>query len=841
MIRDLKSGLRQFLQKPLFSALVVLLIAIGIGANLLIFSFIDTLLLKPLPVKNPNNLWVLQSVRKKQIQPSLDFSYGQFEELKGYPSLFAGLTAEQSWGTAAAYPSGQSGGARRLVMTQMLAPNYFQEMGVNAFLGRVLTEEDAKATNNIPVLLSYQFWQSRYGGRPDILGQTIRIKNYPFTIVGILPRDFHSIDIERAPDVRLPISAARVLFGRPVADPRGEEYREGFHIFARLRPGVNPDVIEQAAGPHIRKFLANEFLLHNASLTAPMTPTDVQYTLDWFNEAHLAFAPIGQGISRLRTQFTHALQLLMAGVIVLLITVCANVAGLLLSRGEERRKELALRLSIGAGRWRLLQQLMIENLCLAIPGGLFGVALAFVLAPSLLRILPPVRSLDQYASPQILTITPDLRVLLFAWIAVLVSVCFFGLFPAWRATRLDFSSELKGSSALAAHTLPALIPVTVQIALSMLLLAAGGLMLRTYWNLEHLNPGFDRTHVVSFTLGLRDGGFTPPQAHAYMTELQERMKALREVRSVAYSGFGLMRGSGLKRTLTVRGISLPKSVFMNTSSLSITPTYFDTLGIPLLAGRTLTTQDTRAKPTRVVINRALAKLFFPHVDPIGHWLVMGDDGSRPPDFQIVGLVETAKYRLMQEPAPPTLYTLMEEDDPSAVLYVRTEGNPLNVIRPGQDVIRKMGGGVPLIEVAPLEQEVQNSLWQERLVAGLACFFSFVALLLAGIGLYGTLAYSVARRKRELGIRIAIGARVGHILETVCGRMTWAVGIGILAGWALSAASLRFTRGFLFEVEPLDKISLATAAIAVLICACFAALIPSWRAIRTDASSALREQ
>lgn len=841
MIGDLTSGLRQFLHKPLFSGLVVLLIAVGIGANLLIFGFIDTLLLKPLPVRNPNNLWAVQSIHSKQFQPSLDFSYGQFEELKKYQNLFTGVTAEQSWGSAAAYPSSENSGLRRLVMTQMLAPNYFQEMGVTAFLGRVLNEYDAKASTNIPALLSYQYWQSRYGGRADILGHIIHIKNYPFTIVGILPRDFHSIDIERAPDVRLPISAAPFLQGRPVADPRGEEYREGFHIFVRLRPGVNPNVIEQAAGPHIRKYLSDEFLLRNATATTPMTPAEVQLTLAWLNEAHLALAPVGQGLSRLRTQFSRALQLLMAGVLVLLITVCANVAGLLLARGEERRKDLALRLSIGAGRWRLLRQLMVENLCLAIPGGLCGVLLAAVLAPSLLRILPPVRSLDQYASPQILSVTPDLRILVFTWLAILVSVCFFGLYPAWRAARLDFNAELKGSSALAAHTITALVPVVVQIALSMLLLAASGLMLRTYWNLEHLDAGFDRAHVVSFTLGIKDGGFTKPQARAYLEELEQRIKGLGGVRSVARSSLGLMRGSGQKRTLTTPGTKLAANVFGNSSSLPVTPAYFDTLGIPFLAGRTLEWQDAKAKPERVVINRALANLLFPHVEPIGQLLVAGNDSSKTPDFQIVGLVETSKLRSMQEPAPPTLYSLMQDDDYTIVLYVRTTGTPLSIMRPVQELIRKMGGDVPLIEVSSLEQEVQNSLWQERLVAGLASFFSMVALLLAGIGLYGTLAYSVARRKRELGIRIAIGARVRHIIETVCGRMTWAVGIGIAAGWAISAMALRFTRSFLFDVEPFDKLSFAAAAGAVLLCVALAALIPSVRAVRTDASTALREQ
>jgi predicted permease len=841
MIRDFNSALRQFRNKPLFSALVTLLVAVGVGANVLIFGFVDILLLKPLPVRNPDNLWILETVREKQVQPSLEFSYGQYEELRRHNEILSALTAEQEMGAAAAYPAGESTSGLRSAMTQMVAPNYFQELGVTAYLGRVLTEADASTSTNVPAVISYQFWQSRFGGRADILGQTIRLKNYPFTIVGVLPRDFHSVDIERAPDVRLPISAAPFLQGRAVTDPRGHEAREGFRILGRLRTGVSPKAIEPAAGPVIRQCLKDEFALRNTSESTPIPQTELQATFDWINQSHLALEQIGQGISRLRTQFAQALKLLMYGVVVLLLTVCANVAGLLLARGEERRKELAVRLSIGASRWRLLSQLMIENLCLAIPGGVAGVVLAYALAPSLLQLLPPVRSLDQYASPQILTITPDLRVLVFAWFALLVSVCFFGLFPAWRATRLDLSTELKGTSALAAHTFSAMVPVTAQIALSVLLLTAGGLMLRTYWNLQHLNPGFDRAHVVSFTLGLKDAGFTPRQIRPYMDELERRLSQLPNVRSLAFSTLGLMRGSGMKMTLTARGVTQPASVFLNSSYAAATPSYFETLGIPLLAGRNLDFHDNETKPQRIVINRALASLLFPDKNPIGQEIVRGTDGTKPPTYEVVGLVETAKFRKMQEPAPPTAYALLVDDDYELVVYVRTKGNPLSVVRPAEDVIRRVGGGVPLMEVALLEQEVQNSLWQERLVARLANFFSLVALLLAGIGLYGTLAYSVARRRRELGIRLAIGARVRDILGTVCGRMTWAVVSGLALGLLTAALTPRLTKGFLYDVDPLDKVSFGGAAVAVFICACLAALIPSWRAIRTDAAVALREQ
>jgi predicted permease len=812
MKRDLQAGLRQFVTKPLFCALSVLLLAVGIGANVLIFSFLDSLILKPLPVRDSEHLWLLEGVEEQQVNPNMSFSYGQFLELSKHSELFTGVTAESSWGESSAFPSSDSTGVR-LVTAQILAPNYFKEMGVVPQLGRALSESDAKPSTNIPAMVSDQFWHSHFGGRPDILGQTIRLKNFPFTIVGVLPRDFHSVDIERAPDVRLPISAVPFLFdGKNLAEPR----TVSFLLLAHLRPGVNPGVIQQAAGEQLYRTDEREFLQSLAKRPEPLPPDQVQLILRSIREQHFVLEFAGNGVSRMRTQFSRALNLLMAGVGILLIAVCANVAGLLVARGEERRKELAVRLSIGASRWRVLRQLMVENL---------------------MRILPPVRSLDQFASPQILTLSPDLRVLLFAWLALLMSVCFFGLIPAWRATRLDLNAELKGTAQLPAHSLASLVPVTIQVTLSVLLLAAGGLMLRSYWNLEHLNPGFDRTHVLSFTLGMQSAGLTTAQAQSYADELEQRVRELPGVRSVAFSTLGLMRGSGLKTTVTRPGLNLAKSVFLNTSMAAVTPSYFQTLGIPLLAGRNLLPQDNDAKPFRGVINRALADLLYPHRNAVGQWLVQGRDGTKPPTTSIVGVVETAKFRRMQELAPPTLYYPMKiKGFDSVVMFVRTNGNPATLVRPAEDVIRKMGGGVPLVEEALLEQEVQNTLWQERLVARLASFFSLIALLLAGIGLYGTLTFSVARRQRELGIRIAIGAQIRHIVTTICGRMSGAVGLGLAVGLLLAASGLRLTRSFLFDVEPSDKISFGAAVLSVLICTAIAACVPCWQAVRTDAAT-----
>ena len=659
--------------------------------------------------------------------------------------------------------------------------------------------------------------------------------------MGILPRDFHSLDIERAPDVRLPISAATVLTGHPVEHVDVDKWNAGFQVLARLRRGVMP--LQAAAAvisplQDIEEWETRELFRSRPDISQENLPRDLKY----IREYRLGWEPAGLGISQLRTQFSTALGLLMAGVALLLFTVCANITGLLLAKAEDRRKELAVRFSIGASRWRLMRQLITENLLLAVPGGLLGIAFAYAFSPLLVQLLPAARSVDQYASPRIVSITPDARVLLFTVALTLSSVFIFSVLPAWRGTSVDVNLELKGTAKIRSHCSSGLGPVTLQIALSVLLLTAGGLMLRTYWNLEHLNPGFDRAHIVSFTLDLKDAGYSDRQSGTFVRELKLRMASVPGIRSTAYTNRGLMRGAGLKMTLVPQGVILPRTTFLNTSGNSVSARFFETLGTPLLAGRNLAPGDETAKPMRVVVNRAFADLLFPRQNPIGKFLVAGTDGTKPPTDVIVGLVGTAKYRSMKEPNPPTVYWLLNGNDTGPfVFYMRTFGDPAGVVNAARHAIRKLDPAVPLIEVATLEQEVQTSLWQERLVALLSIVFSFIALVLAGIGLYGALAYSVARRTRELGIRMAVGAQVRHILQTVCGGLSLALATGCVLGILASVFVLGVTRHFLFGVNPLDPYCLVASTTAVLICAVLAAALPSWDAIRTDAATALRQE
>jgi predicted permease len=837
MWRDIQFGLRQIGHQKLFSFAICFLLALGIGANTVIFSFVNSLLLKRLPVRSPENLFLLLKVREKQVRPDTSFFYRQYETIVQDKSTFTGLTAEQDWnsGWSGATAPFSTGDSVRLVTTQIVSPNYFSELGIRPLLGRVLEERDAAATSDIPVVLSYRFWNSQFQRDPGILGRPLRLKNYPFVVAGVLPRAFHDIDVEKSPDVRLPISAAPILTGHSVIDPSLR-----FQIIARLAPGVSPAQAAAAASAQAKPL--EEPLWHQwyARRTDLDANSDVAAALEYETNYRVSAADVSRGVSRVREQFSKAVYLLMACVGFLLLAVCANVAGLLLARGEERKREIAVRLSIGAGRARLLRQFVIEHLLLGIPSALAGIGLAYAVAPMILRFLPePLETIQ--STPYLLDVTPDLRVLLFSAGISLLTVFVFGLSSLRIASTLDLNGVLKGAGRAATSSSYSFVTVGVQAALAVLLAVVSGVMLRTFWNLEHLNPGFDRAHVVEFNLDPSSVGYSPSRSEAFSRDLKTRVEGIGGVRAVGFSSHGLMRGIGLKTTVTPHGAVLPKKTFLNTSVNVVSPEYFDALGIPLLAGRTLNPHDEGKKPAPIVINDAFVRFFFPHESALGKVLVQGTDGNKPPSAIVVGIVGTAKYRSLREPDPPIYYELGDEQNTRGVMYVRTSGRPETIVNSVRAAIQRIGPGVPIIGIYTLEQEVQNTLWQERLVSILCAFFGLTSLLVSATGLYGALAYAVARRSREFGIRIAVGARTRHIVEAVCLRMIIAVTIGLVCGLPAAAVFARFGQSLAFDVQAYDPLSFTSAAILLIASGVAAAAWPVWRATRSDAAVVLRAE
>jgi predicted permease len=817
-----------------FHALIVVLLGFGIGAATLVFSVVNEVLLKPLPVRDPDNLFLLAKYSSGDLRPNEYFAEKHLREVVSKSPLVAAAVAEQIADPRCIVPMRQ-GESTRLLMAQIVSPNYFRELGVRPLLGRVLEDADATAGGVLPAVLSYHFWQSQYAGDTSVLGRTIRLKDFPFTIVGVLPREFHSSDADRAPEVRLPMSAGPALFG---SDPQGVSLR----LLVRLAPGVGSGQAATGLLPAMRETDEAVELERNARSKTPDPPELIHKDAQRWT---LLAQPIARGISKMRDQFGRSLWLLLAGVILLLCAVCASVSGLLIAKSGERRREMGIRLAIGAGRWQIMRQLLAECLLLVIGGAALGGAVQWLLATRITMLIPPVRDLAQYATPQLLAVKPDLRVLAFASAVTLFAVLASGLVPAWRASRSDLVSDLKSGKGQGRSRHSGIVTVALQVAFSVVLLSAAGLMFRTWWKLDHLDPGFDRERLISFTIDPASAGYNMERTGAVASELRRRVSVLPGVKSTAWAWRGLMRGSGIKMTVAPQGVVLPPTTFLNTSLNEVTPGYFETLGLRLLAGRDVRLSDAgAAAPTPVVVNQAFAAQILPGENPVGKLLVQGTDGTKAPSRIVVGVVTTAKYRSMREPDPATMYALFNESkgsDWQLHLYVRTWGAPGDIAGAVRQTLRALDPGVPLSEVATLDDEVRASLWQERLVAILAVFFGVASVALAAIGLYGALALSVARRRREMGIRVAVGAQWRHIVRAVCSPMAAGVGAGIAAGLLAGFWLMRLTRSLLFGVEPLDPASVAAAVSIIVVCSAAAAAIPARRAMKVDPGSALREQ
>jgi predicted permease len=833
IMRGMGQMLRQFRRNRGFFAVVVALLGLGIGSATLVFGLVNELLLKPLPVRDPGNLYLVERKMPRSVRPDTGFSERSLYEVARKSLLVSAAIGELAIEPEYLVPL-REGGSTRLLMAQLVSGNYFRELGVRAALGRVLDDADATATGTLPVVLSDHFWQSQYGGEASAIGRTMVLKSAPFRIVGVLPRGFHSSDLDRAPDIRAPMAAGPVLFG---STPQGVRLQ----LLLRLAPGVTAARAAAALEPELRRVETEAEIEKETKLPNPLPAKEIREDYDG---SRFSLQSIERGVSRMRQQFGDALRLLLAGVGVLLLAVCANVAGLLIAKADDRRKEIGIRMAIGAGRGQVVRQLLAEHLALAIPGAVVGALFAWALAPRLVALLPPVRDLAAYATPQLLAVTPDWRVLAFAATVTIAATLVSGLAPAWRAAHLDLLTELKATRGQGRSKVSGVAPVAIQAAFCTVLLAGAGLMLRSWWKLDHLETGFDREHLIEFTVDPASGGYGMQQSGAVFTELRRRVRELPGVRAAAWSWRGVMRGTGIKTTFAPQGVVLSPKTFLNVSLNEVTPGYFDTMGVRLIAGRDLQQGDNATKPTRIVVNRVLAEHFFPGQDSIGKGLVSSTDGTKPPDRVIVGVVNNAKYRSMREPEPPTIYGLFDEQkgsDWQVILYVRTFGAPAAIANSVRETLRAIDASVPLTEVWTLDAEVRSSLWQERLVAILSGFFGVAAVLLAALGLYGALSLSVAQRRRELGIRVAIGARVRDVLRAVCSPMAVGVACGVGVGIAGAFGVLRVTRTLLYGVEPLDSVSIVGAVGVVVMCSMVAAAMPARRAARVDPAVALREE
>jgi len=802
-MNDLRGALRALSHSPGFTLIAAFLLAVGIGANAVIFGALDAILLRPLPARHPEQLVhiVLDIPRVGHRSP---FSYSFYRDLLEHAATISVAFGEEEQQVALERPA-----PAEEIRVHLVTPEYFDALNASALIGRTLNAADGRESDTtLPAVLSYGFWHRRFEGDRGAIGRTIRMHGHAFTVVGVLPRQFNGISADTAPDVCVPLRVASLLQTFGVPTPVVSHWLD---LSARLKPGVTHDRAQQ----EIRAMWL-------ATPEGRQTPPHQPLILD----------PLEHGTSILRQRFSGALRLLIASVALLQLMVCANLAGLLVARGSRRSGEMAIRLAIGATHARLVRQMLAESAVLTVLGAAGGIALAFFTAPLLVRALPPVRDVATTRLALAVDFSPNGRVLVYSVLISALTALLFGMAPGLAAARVSLDSVLRGARTAGGWKGRQFLLV-LQIALCTLLLAGAGLLVRSFRQLRGMDPGFASAQVVSFTADLSISGVKDDEGRALLRTLMERVRELPGVEAAGAAGRPLMRGSGVKMTVVHVGQTPTPADFMNSSLNSATPDYFDAVGMRIVAGRTFEDSDAARKPAPVVVNLAFVRHFFPDENPVGH--IFGQKG----DFQIVGVVTDAHYRSLREPIPPTFFSMLTSGD-YFVLYVRTHRSPESLIQPVRKAFADLAPALAFTEVHTLADEVDDSAAPERLTAILASVFGLFAALLAAVGIYGLLAYAVAQRQREIGIRMALGARPCAIANLVGGQALLLVAMGVSLGLAGTLFLAPMAGALLYGVGPADPASLVAAAMLVALVAALAAFIPAARAARIDPAEALRE-
>jgi predicted permease len=807
-MNDSRYAFRTLRNSPGFTLTVTLLLALGVGASCVIFGALDAVMLRRLPVRDPEQLFRVVTNRP-QLGKRSDMTRALFQAFReratcatdvfGFQEEFAGVTEP---------------GPAEQIRVHLVTPNYFSALGTGAAIGRVLAPDDVDRA-----VLSYGFFEQRFSADRNAIGRGIVLHGHRYTVVGVMPREFNGISVDSAPQVRVPLASLPQF--ADANTPPGDDAIE-LDVSLRLRPGVT---IAKASGEINSIWQSVE--------SKGMVEAVKRVELD----------PLEHGVSRLRDRFSGALLFLTSAVGLLLLIVCANVAGLLLARSASRRQEISVRLALGATRMRLVRQMLTETLLLAVIGGAGGVMIAFFAMPLLEGALPPMRDFSSETVPLALHVELNFRVLAFSLLLCVATAMLFGLAPALQASRADVIGALRSARATSSWRGRQALMI-FEVGLCTVLLAGAGLLVRTFEHLQHLDAGFDRDHVVTFTVNPRLIGYSPEQADAVGKSWIEKVRALPGVTSVAHATLGVMRGSGMKMTIAITGQPITSADFLNTSSNSVSAEYFETMGMRIVEGRGFAETDRFVKREgqrrKVIVNQTFARQFFHGESAIGQ--TVGNGGDSNYHSEIVGVVSDAKYRSLREPIPATMYYFGSEfNDNRFILHVRTANRPESIINPVREALRSIDSQVPIVEIHTLAEEVSASLSSERLVATLATVFGAIAALLTAVGLYGLLAYNVAQRRREIGIRIALGARASDISGTIGGQAFVMIAGGLAAGIGTTLLAAPAIRSLLYGIPPSDRITLLLTAVFVLLVGVIATAIPVLRALRVDPAIALRQE
>ncbi|MGC2658287.1 MAG: ABC transporter permease [Bryobacteraceae bacterium] len=832
MSNDIRYALRTLKRAPVFASVAILTLSLGISATTAIFSLFYQVLLRSLPVTHPENLYVLH-----QDPPNLPgssssdnaetvFSYPMYERLQEGAKCFEGLAAR----SGASVDLTLANGPRR-VRAEVVSGNFFQVLGLTAKLGRLLSPSDDQSKDGNPVaVLSYGFWMSHYSGSVAALNQKLLVNGYPFTIVGVVQNGFNGLLVGDAAAIFIPISMkAEVSPGWTVTpDPK----MRWLNLAGRLASGTGEKAAIAALSPVWTAALGDEMPaleIHAASVQRRLLATKLNL--------HSA----SSGINDLKKRWRQPLTALLGMVGLLLIIACANLANLMIARTVARGREIAIRLAVGAGRWRVIRQMLAESLVLTVAGGALGVALSFAMEGGLISVLP-----SSY-SESVLTIAPNLRVLAFSVGLVALTTMLFGLLPALQAGRADVMPVLKdqgtASSGSEIHTHWRQILVAGQLALSVSLLIGAALFTKTLIGLLSHDPGFRPDRLVVFSIDPRLNGYQADRGLALYRGILDRLRQLPQVALVSMASAGPLGGSESSGNVTVEGYREQPEEDMNADTNAVGAGYFRTLGTALVRGREIEQRDQSSTTRVAVVNEAFARRFFGGQDPVGKRMESGSGG--PFDTEIVGVVKDAQNLDLREIPKPTYYVPLEQAYknaraiPNATFFLRTSVDTAALEASIRALVRSFDPNLPVFNVSTMNEMVNHSVYTDRIIAVLALAFGALALLLAGVGLYGVVSYSVMRRTNEIGIRLALGALPRQVLRLVMGEVVLLTFAGLALGIPGAYWLARRAAAELYGVRPGD-ISVFLLASAVMAAVALAAgLIPAYRAARVDPKTALR--
>ncbi len=830
LLSDLRFAVRGLRRSPLFSIVAILSLALGIGANSAIFTLIDQVLLRKLPVTRPDELVMLyqQGAHNGSNMGTRMHSYPLYQDLQQKAEPLAEVVCRRLVPASVSVDN-----QTERLQAELVSGNFFTMLGVKPAIGRVFnsTEDDQIFNGHPVVVLSYDYWVSRFARDPGVVGRKILVNDSPMTIIGVSAAGFAGIDPTQSPQIRVPVLM------KPVMTPewtwlRPDDRRARWvQVFARLKPGYT---VESARAPLQGLFTQ----IRQYEMTLPAAKDWSAFSRDRFMKGQLLVTSAAMGFSPLRNDFSTPLVVLMSMVGLVLLIACANVANLLIARGFMRQKEIAVRLSLGASRGRLVSQLLVESLVLSCAGGVAGLALAFVLTRGLLALIP------QDGQPLLIRPEPDIRILGFTLALTFLTGIVFGLLPALRASRPDPWSTLKDTMGSIAGTGGSLFLrkglVTAQVALSFLLLFGAGLFVRSLQNLQGTDTGVALDNLITFQLSPALNGYDGQRAGLFYESLLERLNSAPGVTSAGMAAVSILSGDEWDNSTSVEGHRPADGEDMQAFMNALSPGYFKTMKIPFLEGRDFTRLDFKDKTTVAIVNKRFAEHFFKGTSAVGKHLGQGGGPNSKLTIEIVGVVADSLYEGPREGVRRQVF-IPKTGNGSAAMYVRTTMPSSSAYHLVRNEVRQQDAAMPVYSLKTLEAQLDETLLTDRLIALLSAGFGLLATILASVGLYGVMAFIVARRKKELGIRLALGAQPGIVIWMVMREVLVLLAIGLAIGIPAAMLLGQYVSSQLYGINARDPFIATSTTVLLALVSAAAGLIPAHRASRIDPILALRTE